>query len=843
MLLTTVYIRFYKSFNYDYLKKYETEINQVESVSKPWELIDDMWYPYVEIPIDDRVTTVVGANESGKSHLLSAIEKAILGKDFGSKEPEGREIRRDEFCRYSNFFTVKAGKLKFPSFGLKWENLNDKEQANIRSLCNKIRDDNDFKEFYLFRINKDDLVIYLKEHNEYVKYDIKGNLIDKFIETLPHIFRIDSEIALPKTIPIKKLIKRADAKASFEDFDRKTRGKAFKLIEEFSSKYKSLDFDKIDPYQKKPEVEAAWQTIKSLVEVLNVETETKDNNKNEKAHELAYKLICEVAGIDSHILSDLIDALEEGKDGYVNGVIEMINERLAESLNFPKWWAQDSNFCLKVSPRDSDLVFTIRDRTGTEYSFDERSSGLRYFLSYYIQYRIHKPHLTRSEILLMDEPDTYLSSRAQQDLLKIFEEFANPRLGSHITQPIQVIYVTHSPFLINKNYPERIRVLEKGDNDEGTRVVKDAGRNHYEPLRSAFGAFVGETTFIGNCNLIVEGTADQILIAGAASYLRSLDVPNSETLDLNHVTIVPVDSASQILYTVYLARGKDVEQPAVIVLIDSNQSGDDARKKLLKLGSHRQFLLDAKFIIQIGDLSKKIKVNEYIKISSIEDIIPIGICIEAAKVYAEKICGVTQKILSQIEADILLNKLKDVGTIFEAIESCFNDISANSLYIDRVGFARSVVDTVNRLGLEKKRKNLSEIKLSAQNNLSISALEDFEKNFRILFEYLDGIRMNAVDELTNERNHHRIDRLVRGFNRDNPISPKREVALELLKKIESSLEDDIGAKKARSIIKSLRENYELEIEKNKIIENYEEFQRGLKELTYSARIESQSKSV
>lgn len=95
----------------------------------------------------------------------------------------------------------------------------------------------------------------------------------------------------------------------------------------------------------------------------------------------------------------------------------------------------------------------------------------------------------------MDEPDAYLSSQAQQDLLKIFDLFANPEIGSHLTQPIQVVYVTHSPFLIDKNHSERIRVLQKGNEDEGTRVVKDAARNHYEPLRSSIGAYVWRNHF------------------------------------------------------------------------------------------------------------------------------------------------------------------------------------------------------------------------------------------------------------------------------------------------------------------------------------------------------------
>ena len=98
MRLKTVLIRFYKSFNFDYLRK-----NNAQAKPKPWELIDDKWYPYVNIPIDSKITNVVGANESGKSHLLSAIEKGISGQG----------IERHDFCRYSQFFTLQRGKISF----------------------------------------------------------------------------------------------------------------------------------------------------------------------------------------------------------------------------------------------------------------------------------------------------------------------------------------------------------------------------------------------------------------------------------------------------------------------------------------------------------------------------------------------------------------------------------------------------------------------------------------------------------------------------------------------------------------------------------------------------------
>ncbi|MFN9858025.1 MAG: ATP-dependent nuclease, partial [Pseudanabaena sp.] len=207
----------------------------------------------------------------------------------------------------------------------------------------------------------------------------------------------------------------------------------------------------------------------------------------DKEFALAYKLVCKIAQVDANALLELAEAIKSEMEGYANGIIEKINRQLSTNFNFSNYWVQDRNFFLKVMARSYDLVFTISDRTGTEYSFDERSQGLRYFLSYYIQYRSHSPNPNKDEILLMDEPDAYLSSQAQQDLLKVFNLFANPQSGSHLLKPIQVIYVTHSPFLIDKNHAERIRVLQKGNEDEGTRIVKDVARNHYEPLRSSIG--------------------------------------------------------------------------------------------------------------------------------------------------------------------------------------------------------------------------------------------------------------------------------------------------------------------------------------------------------------------
>ena len=346
------------------------------------------------------------------------------------------------------------------------------------------------------------------------------------------------------------------------------------------------------------------------------------------------RLGLKVAKIDPTTFKDLSEAIADEREGYVNGVIQKVNNALASHLNFPRWWAQDREFRLLVSPREHELVFTIRDCTRTEYSFAERSNGLKYFLSYHVQLLAHQPPVTeQAEILLMDEPDAFLSSQGQQDLLRILEAFALPDDRSRRDQ---VVYVTHSPFLINRNAGDRIRVLDKGVTDEGTRVVKDIARNHYEPLRSSLGAFVGETSFIGGSNLFVEGLADQILLAGVSSHLLAIGAPKMDTLDLNTTTIVPAGSASSVSYLVYLARGRDVIRPACVVLLDSDKEGDAAAKALARGGPRRKGLVPSEFVLQVGawaETTSTLSLAANVVVQELEDLVPVPVLCQNSALF------------------------------------------------------------------------------------------------------------------------------------------------------------------------------------------------------------------
>lgn len=831
MYLKTIFIRFYKSFNDDFLRKQENR------EPKPWEKIGENYYPYIEVPFDSKITTIVGANESGKSHLLSAIEKAISGKN----------IERSDFCRYSPFFTVKQNELKYPDFGSEW-GLAELEDASIKKIIN-IHDDIRFDRFLIFRNNIHDLTIYLPEKGKYRQFKLEEKQKNELNKLLPRTFRIESSVALPSSVPIKKLVEFAQndsvLSSKFELIDRKQRNKIVDALDTFVdqeliSKIRGFDG------KKREEIDyEAVEAIKSIISAISeVSLSDEKKEEREKGFKLAYKLICKIAQVDSNSLLDLSQAIKNGLQGYANGIIDQINRQLAINLNFPTYWVQDRNFSLKVMARDYDLVFTITDRTGTEYSFEERSQGLRYFLSYYIEYRSHEPDPNKTEILLMDEPDAYLSSQAQQDLLKVFDLFANPKPGSHLTHPIQVVYVTHSPFLIDKNHTERIRVLQKGNDDEGTRVVKDFAQRRYEPLRSSIGPHIGETVFIGNCNLMVEGIGDQILIAGAATYLRSKGVSDLETLDLNQITIVDSGGASQTPYMVYLACGRHAEQIAVIVLLDSDQSGNDAKKQLIgkKGGKHSKSLLKEKFILQLGDLKEKLKLvseNATEKLE-IEDIIPLEICVEATKMYLQEFLKVDDNELEFLTEELVLSKIAS-QTILDAIDETLKDYSdlVEDLKIgkNKAGFARNVIQVINKWS---KQQNLNESQ--------INSLDIFEHNFKTLFKKLNFMQRSAQQKLTNEKLYQKIDRFKKDFITLHPISAMREDGIRLLDAIGNILEDNIDKESMieieaiRKQMQNLRRDYKLETDMNTAIDDYPGFLKGLERIKYAGLLASQEET-
>ncbi len=85
----------------------------------------------------------------------------------------------------------------------------------------------------------------------------------------------------------------------------------------------------------------------------------------------------------------------------------------------------------------------------------QRSKGVRWFLSFYLQLKASKARQgERGTVLLIDEPGSSLHAKAQEDLLKVFED---------IKDKVQIVYCTHSPHLVNLSTLYRLLAVQRSE--------------------------------------------------------------------------------------------------------------------------------------------------------------------------------------------------------------------------------------------------------------------------------------------------------------------------------------------------------------------------------------------
>lgn len=187
--LHSVYARFYRSLNYDYIrasnKDYEPD---------PWDSTPHGSYPFVRIKLRPGITTVVGANESGKSQVLRAIECALTG--------EG--VDRSDFCRYSRFFGVDRV-LQQPEFGVMFDEITEDDARVVEDSSDHTSVRGAERVAY-FRMNESPkLRVYVRRDGEWSKGQNVRKPTALSASGVPAPFRIDAEIPLPDSVPIEYL--------------------------------------------------------------------------------------------------------------------------------------------------------------------------------------------------------------------------------------------------------------------------------------------------------------------------------------------------------------------------------------------------------------------------------------------------------------------------------------------------------------------------------------------------------------------------------------------------------------------------------------------------------------
>jgi energy-coupling factor transporter ATP-binding protein EcfA2 len=190
-----------------------------------------------------------------------------------------------------------------------------------------------------------------------------------------------------------------------------------------------------------------------------------------------------------------------------------------------EYWTQDTELQIELdiefrqtepapSPREPFLQVRIRNnRHRVTLNLSERSAGFVWFfsfLAYFSEFRGRE----EKYILLLDEPGLNLHGVAQAGLLRYIEERLVP---TH-----QVLYTTHSPFMVQARHLERTRLIEDVGQD-GTAVRDDALGSSEEtqfPLHAAISVDLAESQFLGSSTLIVDGNAELLYLRTVSRYMK-----------------------------------------------------------------------------------------------------------------------------------------------------------------------------------------------------------------------------------------------------------------------------------------------------------------------------------
>jgi predicted ATP-dependent endonuclease of OLD family len=615
-----------------------------------------------EIEIDPRITVLIGANESGKTNLLEAIKAISLEIDF----------KHDDItkCKNENY----TGKI-FPTlcfhFLLSGNELAEliktiPDLENYNTIA--IRKNSNGIDGYTVAIPKEQIILssnsridqetkLLKELTE--KLDISkkelsslredDRVMQKRIEQIVQRKENGSTLIF-KALKVKERINQLEAEINENNIEATSLSNDISKWKGFLKRPEDLPI-KISPEKLKrildniPKV----QLLKNL-EVIPETIPISELLNQKTPRAISIGRLLSIGGLDN-LLALNYDSRT------VRAILKNTSKKISKRLS--ECWKQEA-INLEIEKDTDNISLSISDGIAISSAPYERSEGFQWFLSFFSNFMTSS--VDSLTIVLLDEPAIQLHPRGQKDVLQMLEQMS---VGN------QLIYTSHSPFLINRNFPHRIRVLEK-DSTKGTIIknkpYSDGKTRFWEPLKTSIGIGLGDLFSMNEVNLIVEGISDQIFISHMSNELARLNEP---FLDLQKIAIVPAMGASCIEY---LSRFAYSEHFVACSLLDNDSEGKRIYEKLKNEKGSNMILLNS---------AKKEAIT-------IEDLIPVNIYVNAVNSFYSKIKGYKE---------FKTTNENNLG-IIEQLKKHFKEIDIS---FDKVSIAKEVVKL-----LEIRKENLED---------------------------------------------------------------------------------------------------------------------------------------
>ena len=239
---------------------------------------------------------------------------------------------------------------------------------------------------------------------------------------------------------------------------------------------------------------------------------------------------------------------------------------------FREWWKQGDYTFEFQADGDHFRIWVSDKRRPEKIELEDRSSGLQWFFSFYLIFLVESAGDHRNAILLLDEPGLSLHPLAQRDLSAFFE---------NLTKSNQIIYTTHSPFLVEADMLDRVRKVYVAD-DGSTKASPDLRVGTEDPRKSgatyaiysALNMNVAESILYGCHPVIVEGPSDQHYL----STIKLILIANKRISPKREIVFPPAHGAGNTKAVASILSGREEILPTV--LLDGDKAGQRMARDL-----------------------------------------------------------------------------------------------------------------------------------------------------------------------------------------------------------------------------------------------------------------------
>jgi AAA15 family ATPase/GTPase len=274
-----------------------------------------------------------------------------------------------------------------------------------------------------------------------------------------------------------------------------------------------------------------------------------------------------------------VDKLSKGSDRSIKQYMSQRNRSI--TAQFQEFWTQrignGSKIEIEIELRNRNssssnageqyLQFWVRDNEHTLHP-KQRSKGVRWFLSFYLSLKADSLRKQGAKsVFLIDEPGASLHPRAQEDVLKVFEE---------IKKTNQIIFTTHSQHLIEFNNLHRLLAVQRRNDDENSDTIiipayqlGSASTNTLAPILEHMGVDFSNQNVISKTNNIILEEISALYYFQAFSRLFDL-------ADFNYLPATGVTNVEQ-LALLFIGWGLKFS-----IIFDDDSAGRSAYQSILK---------------------------------------------------------------------------------------------------------------------------------------------------------------------------------------------------------------------------------------------------------------------